>query len=207
MQYPLNKRLPVGLTNEIYQTVDNQVIRLSRTTKEPFLDRANEIHVIKTVMQSKFNNTLVIRDWGYQNDKFFIITEYDSELVTLSTTGISRTNVVRVADLIKKLHKIKMSEQLPIKRFNPLAFYKTISSQVKTKKFHFSKADDILHAIKNLKNRPYVLCHNDLSINNVVFSNNQMLIIDFEYACLNDPLYDVAAFISETLLTEDNIKT
>lgn len=47
-----------------------------------------------------------------------------------------------------------------------------------------------------------VLCHNDLNSGNLVFLNQKLYLIDFEYAMLNDKFFDIASFASETLTTK-----
>ena len=53
--------------------------------------------------------------------------------------------------------------------------------------------------LKKLPNFKFVLCHNDLVINNLLFKKKRLILNDYEFACLNDYLFDVASFISETL--------
>ena len=208
MPYQIVKRLPAGLTNKIYLTTDNQVLRLSRFTKELFLDRANEINVIKTLQASTFVNYLPINDYGYQNNKFFITTDYQPDLINLSKVGFSKSNIIRCQELIQKLHNIEVHpDKWPIKTFNYLDFLASIQQNIQHCPFQFHGKQEILDAIGKLGQRPLVLSHNDLSINNIVFINNRMFIIDYEYTQLNDPLYDVAAFISETLTTEKDVQT
>ncbi|TQV85569.1 phosphotransferase [Aliikangiella coralliicola] len=54
-----------------------------------------------------------------------------------------------------------------------------------------------LHALDNLKSfSPSNTCHNDLSPGNILCSktasSNQLYVVDWEYACLSDPLFDLA---------------
>ena len=208
MPYQIVKKLPAGLTNKIYLTKNNQVLRLSRFTKELFLDRTNEINVIRTLQASTFVNYLPINDYGYQDNKFFITTDYQPDLINLSKVGFSKSNIIRCQELIQKLHNIEVHpDKWPIKTFNYLNFLASIQQNIQHCPFQFYGMQEILDAIGKLGQRPLVLSHNDLSINNIVFINNRMFIIDYEYTQLNDPLYDVAAFISETLTTEKDVKT
>ena len=55
--------------------------------------------------------------------------------------------------------------------------------------------------LKDLPKFNFVLCHNDLVINNLLFKKKSLILNDYEFACLNDYLFDVASFISETLTT------
>lgn len=61
-----------------------------------------------------------------------------------------------------------------------------------------SKTDEILRAFKTVKKYPsdYVLCHNDPNPRNILFANDIKL-IDWEYAGVNDRYFDLAAVCVE----------
>jgi len=58
--------------------------------------------------------------------------------------------------------------------------------------------------LAKLKSYPYELgvCHNDLVLENLLFSDNDSWIIDFEYVGLNDVYFDLAALCSSLKLSE-----
>ena len=51
---------------------------------------------------------------------------------------------------------------------------------------------------------PKTLCHNDLVRENCLFSKHDLLFIDWDYACLNNPWFDLAALIYYLQLSEDH---
>ncbi len=60
---------------------------------------------------------------------------------------------------------------------------------------------------KNIKNTISVPCHNDTVPENFVVDNKgRTYLVDWEYSGMNDPSWDVAAYILESRLTEDAIK-
>lgn len=59
---------------------------------------------------------------------------------------------------------------------------------------------------KNIKNIISVPCHNDTVPENFIMDDNgQTYLIDWEYSGMNDPSWDIAAYILESKLTEEAI--
>ena len=53
---------------------------------------------------------------------------------------------------------------------------------------------------------PIVLCHNDSQENNILINltdNNEMMVIDHEYAGWNPMAYDLSNYFNETMLDND----
>jgi len=67
-----------------------------------------------------------------------------------------------------------------------------------------SKSKEITEAFKTIEKYPkeYVLCHNDLNSENIFFSEDVKL-IDWEYAGLNDRYFDLACVCIEFKLSEE----
>jgi thiamine kinase-like enzyme len=64
-----------------------------------------------------------------------------------------------------------------------------------------------LSLIKQYKNLPLVLSHNDLSAENLIYtSKHQVIFIDYEWSRLNNQYWDVANFIREANLPINKIK-
>lgn len=60
---------------------------------------------------------------------------------------------------------------------------------------------------KNIKKYNFVPCHNDTVPENfVVDDNEEAYLIDWEYSGMNDPSWDIAAYILESKLTEEAIQ-
>jgi thiamine kinase-like enzyme len=58
-----------------------------------------------------------------------------------------------------------------------------------------------LQLIENYKDLPLVLSHNDLSADNLIYTNqHQVIFIDYEWSRLNNVYWDVANFIREVNL-------
>lgn len=55
-------------------------------------------------------------------------------------------------------------------------------------------------------NQHQVLCHNDLVSGNLLFSKERLYLIDYEYAAMNDPLFDVISFLSENQIFDKELR-
>ncbi|WP_339025428.1 phosphotransferase [Spiroplasma endosymbiont of Agriotes lineatus] len=68
-----------------------------------------------------------------------------------------------------------------------------------------SDEQKIINFFTNYEPRELKLCHNDLVPGNILVTKQQIYIIDYEYAMKNDPLSDIASFISETIYRNNNL--
>lgn len=133
----------------------------------------------------------------------------DSKNLALSNP-YSPGNLSAVSNLMKKVHS--SSKHFP-NVFNfqtELNKYEQIVKKLKGN-FFFDYATlkkqllDFLE--ENIKNPISVPCHNDTVPENFIVDNNsRTYLIDWEYSGMNDPSWDVAAYILESKLTEESIE-
>ena len=108
-------------------------------------------------------------------------------------------NFHQLGKKLKKLHEITPSKK--IKTFeDQLNLYLNVSSSELDNKY-FKDAIDLFNEL-NLCKEKYVLSHNDLNFSNVMFKNNNIVFIDFEYLSINSKYSDLSKLI-ESL----NLKT
>ncbi len=118
---------------------------------------------------------------------------------------IEINDIFSVVNALKKLHKIEVEN---IKYID----YKKIYKNVFCKKKDWSNCsikeseNKILEkAIKILKSGPQVILHNDLVKGNLLKTGKTIVLIDFEYAGLGNPIFDIASFITEHNLSAEQI--
>jgi len=105
-----------------------------------------------------------------------------------------------VAKALKKLHRAKISTGVSFDLFNRLRYYKSkCVDYVDT----LYERKVISSVEKFIYQDPFVLCHNDVVNGNLLFRKRQVFLIDFEYAADNNPLFDLASFISENDIVDD----
>ncbi|WHQ37569.1 phosphotransferase [Spiroplasma sp. SV19] len=199
MKYNIKTKLNLGITNQNYQTVDNLFIRYSNPFTNLFIDHQNEILVLEKIKNTKL--TLPIIEYGYDNDHFFLVTPYYPTLQPISTIKLTKQVLKTIAKTIQQLWQIKISPNDQIKIFQPQQFLETFKTAVKNPLVDLQRYEANLDYAQ-LQTTDLVLCHNDLNGGNLVFLEQQLYLIDFEYAMQNDKLFDIASFASETLTTK-----
>ncbi len=103
-------------------------------------------------------------------------------------------NYSQVSDYLKKFHSSNFRKLKPYDHFGRLNRYEKLhnkeSAQYQELKQYFSELyDEVL--------MQYIIkpCHNDSQLANfIVNENNEIFLVDFEYAAINDPIYDIACF-------------
>ncbi|EOS59490.1 hypothetical protein C815_02196 [Firmicutes bacterium M10-2] len=194
---------------------------LSQKTKQSFsleknhLGLSNDTYICRTehetyfIRTPRFNHELL--DVRFQDEKQILdlVKELDVPLVYFDIhLGIKITRQIpdamtyqmcklpekaqKVGSILKKLHQTKSVDFY----FDP--FKKLSSYRMKVTSFfiQFPKEEKIVEAVKKLYT-PNTLCHNDVVDGNLLFTNNHLYLIDYEYASMNDFRFDLASFLSE----------
>ncbi len=106
----------------------------------------------------------------------------------------SGINYEKAASYMQKFHNTKFENLVPYDHFGRLTSYENLHTNeqekyVELKKYFTEIYDQFL--VKHI-DKP---CHNDSQLANfIVTDNDQLFLVDFEYAALNDPIYDFACF-------------
>ncbi|AHF61085.1 hypothetical protein P344_03940 [Spiroplasma mirum ATCC 29335] len=202
MKFEQGEKLNKGLTNINYRWGEF-FVRYEQPFTRLFLDHENEMNVLKALQHQNIN--LKVVETGYDNDHFYVITKYYPNCLTLGQTGLGRSNLTRVSYLIKKLHQVDV-RNYNIKTFNPRLFLQTMKQHIKKIIYNLDQEENLINPALYQPINNAVLCHNDLTSDNFIFIANRLYLIDYEYAMLNDPLFDIASFASETLTQPADIK-
>ncbi|MGL4874429.1 MAG: phosphotransferase [Clostridium sp.] len=129
------------------------------------------------------------KDSGIMLSEFIETTRFDFQFFK------SKDTLSLIAFSLNKFHNIKALE---IPYFNPFNEIDKNFSFLKEKNYKFNhpifkfinKKNSIWNKYK--KNMTLKLCHNDLNTSNILFKDNRLFFIDFEFIGLNDPFFDLA---------------
>ncbi|MEA4821455.1 MAG: phosphotransferase, partial [Erysipelotrichales bacterium] len=144
------------------------------------------------------NEDIDVQTLYYDNKSGIKITKYieNSKVFNESSLSIEK-KITMVAEKLRKIHSIKINS-LKFNSLEKLNVFKKKSLSL----FTFEKV-----IIKNIENQysksNLVLCHNDLVNVNLLFDNEKLYIIDYEYAGMNDKMFDLASFLSENDITDE----
>ncbi|AHI53960.1 putative choline kinase [Spiroplasma sabaudiense Ar-1343] len=190
--------LELGLTNSTYLE-NNLFVKKSNFIVDNFLDRKNEYQVLKEIKANPQNFLLTPVEFGIKNGLFVSKFDYFQEAQTFEQLPINDEAISKVVDALQKLHQLP-ADNPKIKTFNfkkMMSFFEKNTHEVIYDVTEFRPTIDIFLETNLIEK--CVLTHNDLVPGNFLFIDEELKIIDYDYMCYNDPLFDLASFISETL--------
>lgn len=122
----------------------------------------------------------------------------------------SRQNLMAVSDIMKRLHKSPKHFPNVFDWREELEKYEElVIGQKGDFFFDYYELKEKLHdfAKKHISGLRLVPCHNDTVPENFIAdTKGRSYLIDWEYSGMNDPAWDVAAYILESRLTEEAIR-
>lgn len=185
-----------GLTNHTYKVVlgDKQyVVRIPGEGTEEMIDRSDE--KVSTTLACKLGVDANMLYFGDDGSK---VTEYIPNAITMSSETLKEPErIMQVADIFKIMHSCGTDTKVPFEVFEMAAGYEKIVFDKKVSMFNDYKEikaevmrikAEIDKTIETIK----VPCHNDPLCENWVVGNGRMYLIDWEYAGMNDGMWDLA---------------
>jgi thiamine kinase len=185
------EELTGGLTNRVYHVRSNGqecVLRLAGDNSGTFdLDRSCELAILETASDAGIAPAIL-----YSNvDAGILMTEYLHGRVWQESDLESGDNIESLAELLRRVHALP-----------PCCSPLDLTGIAERYQEYLNTRHD-LHAfvsicVRIISERPIhetiTCCHNDIVAENVIDSRGLNL-IDWEYACDNDPLFDLASAI------------
>ena len=186
-----------GLTNHTYHvTLKNgkeYVVRIPGEGTEQMIVRSDEM--ISTELACRLGVDAKLLHFGKDGSK---VTEYIPNAITMSAETLKEPrHIQQVADIFKIMHHSGESTGVPFEVFDMAASYEKIIFDMNVPMFDdYAESKAQVTAIKaeidREINAPKVPCHNDPLCENWVEGNGRMYLIDWEYAGMNDGMWDVA---------------
>ena len=195
-----------GLTNRTYKvTLENQkiyVVRIPGEGTEELINRADE--KISTLLACKLGIDAQLLYFGKTGEK---VTVYIDGAQVLSPDAVRKTDSLeKVALLLRKLHTCNENTGVFFDVFDMATSYERIilSNHVALYDDYDSVKSQVLEIRQELENNSIELvpCHNDpLCENWVLDSEGRLYLIDWEYAGMNDGMWDLADVSIEAALS------
>ena len=182
---PVLKSQLGGLTNLSFLVTDENtswVVRLNDDIIDNGINRRHELAAITSAHHAGITPRVVCS--GHD----FLVTEF------LAGNSPSLEDIAEIGLLFAKIHSLKVSTQ-PIDLLAHLQAYQlqAFDQQIKPDK-------DIADCYRRVMALPKpnittrVLCHQDLTLQNMIKTKDRIVAIDWEYARQSDPAYDLAVF-------------
>lgn len=189
-------KLDKGLTNDNYKiTINNKHYVLRVPLKNS--DHIVNYHAEKKAVELIDPLNIDAKTMFFDESTGIKVTSFIDDLLGFNEyNGLDKFE--RVGRLMRKLHSLHSTIGV---EFNPLTTYKTYASFVQSPLIDSKHTQQYLDFIQN--NRVVsTLCHNDWVPDNIGFNANGDVLLDYEYAGDNDPLFDVTSFLSENNITD-----
>lgn len=199
---PLDKfeRYDKGLTNHNYYASIKDVayiVRIPREDNEQVVSRTHETAALSAIKHLDFDVPIIYYDEksGIKITRFIPdCHEYDECLL--------EDKIEAVGYLLKSFHQADLKSPYC---FDPYERYLQYRTHVSDPIYDLSIYELVMKDIAN-RNTHHVLCHNDLVSGNLLFSKERLYLIDYEYAAMNDPLFDVISFLSENQIFDKDLR-
>ena len=111
-------------------------------------------------------------------------------------------NFYQLGKKLKELHEIRSNKKIKTFEDQFNLYLNASSSELDNK--YIKDAVDLFNEL-NVGKENYVLSHNDLNSSNVMFKNNKIVFIDFEYLSINSRYCDLSKLISSLQMNETEI--
>jgi len=192
-----------GLTNRVYKlcgTNASYVLRLNADHTKAFnLDRHCEIGIVEQASSAGLAASIVHADIEHG----ILLLQYIEGRVWTSDDLVSPGNLEQVAHLLRSVHALPLSG----KKFDTGLIVNTyLDNLLARPELHEVglRCKTIIDGIEPALT--YCCCHNDVVAANVI-AQPKLLLLDWEYACDNDPLFDLASLASYHALDRAAIDT
>lgn len=190
------KKINEGVSNETYLTKDNLIYRYKSPNPDPFNKVKNEKLVIEKIKGLPFSEEVTYFDRkGNKVSKFIENTRFFNS---------TPNDIKKAAFFISSFHSLSIPNLGKFNPFKRLTLYRENLDAIIDEKDYKT----IIKKTKKLyKTYPLVVSHNDLVHTNILLKDEQIYVLDYEFASLNIELFDIASLLSEnSIASEKNIE-
>ena len=182
------ERIKNGLTNESYRVtggVENIVVRTSNREEVSLqINRASEAIVLKLVEQAGIGATVLLNQ---PNNHVLITRELSGRNLTIEEMREEK-NITRIAELLRKLHALEVPTTI-----ERMQLVKTLHEYWRVLGGWRDRETALLIAQESDRQTLRSLCHNDVHHLNIIDNGNRLWLLDWEYAGIGDPYFDLAS--------------
>ena len=197
--------LKQGMTNDSFIfSLNNEryIIRVPGVNTDKIINRHEEYDVYQAIKDEEFVEPIVYidRDKGYKISKFI----ENSHTVNPKDWNEINACLKRLKEFHNQSHRVEHYFDV----FEHINYYESLMPNA-------SKYEDYKETKKNIESlepiienlvKDWTLCHIDAVCDNFLVTENQdVYLIDFEYAAMQDPDLDVAMFIVYSLFNRQEI--
>ena len=161
--------------------------------------RASEFQILNFLKTKTQNQKILYQDL----DRGILIREFHEGKEIVYSDIRRKENLISLGKEIKKVHEIKI-DNVAINNFeNLIENYRDILKNKIKNNWYLNQGFKIFDFLSYGKEQ-IIFSHNDLNRENILF-NKKYFFIDWEYASLNSPYFDLASIISSYDLNDEDI--
>ncbi len=187
-----------GLTNRSYHLLfadgEELVVRIPGEGTEAMIDRKNEKVSTELACELGIDAKLI-----YFGDDGSKISKYIPDAVTMTAKQLRQPEVIRqIAEVLAKIHHCGRDTGVPFKVFTMAEQYESIIADLNVALFE--DYEQVKASVSQIKGwldqtiKPSLQpCHNDPLCENWVMGKDKLYLVDWEYAGMNDGMWDLAA--------------
>lgn len=197
--------LKQGMTNDSFIfSINNEryIIRVPGVNTEKIINRYQEFDVYQAIKGEKFVEPVVYidREYGYKISKFI----ENSHTVNPKDWNEVSACLKRLKEFHNQSHRVEHYFDV----FEYINYYESLMPNVSIYEDYAETKKNIESLRSFIENSvtDWTLCHIDAVCDNFLITENQNIyLIDFEYAAMQDPDLDVAMFIVYSLFNRQEI--
>lgn len=171
------------------------ILRIAGKGTEKLINRKEEKEVYETIKNLHISDEVLYFD----EETGTKITRYIENGHTCNNKN--NEEMLRCIAVVKKLHKSKLTVNHEFDLYEKIKYYQNLmfstTNEAKSKYEDYDEVfEDTMTALKinDIYTKEYCLCHIDPNQDNFVITKNDVRLIDWEYAAMQDSLLDVAMF-------------
>ena len=193
--FKINAQISDGDTSQIFLGEFNNIKSIFKLSNKNKFNLIINEYLKNGIIQKITAKNISPKVLFYDSQSELIIYEYFEK----DSSDKQLNNFYQLGKKLKELHDI--SPRKKIKTFEEqFNVYLNVSVTELCKKY-FKDAVELFNEL-NVGKEKYVLSHNDLNSSNVLFKNNKIVFIDFEYLSINSKYSDLSKLIDSL-----NLKT
>src|SRR6056300_608573 len=161
--------------------------------------RSSELYVLNFLKDKRQDQNVLY----YDLDSGILIREFHEGKKILDDEIRKKENLISLGDEIKKVHEIE-TENFALNDFKSVVENYRLILKNKIKNDHFLDQGFKIFDSLSYENEFKIFSHNDLTLGNILW-NKKCFFIDWEYASMNSPYFDLASTISSYNLNDKEI--
>ena len=188
-------QIPYFLGFDKYIINDAYVIRTPSKIKDPIINFKNEQIVFNLISELNISEKILYfsKINGFKLSRFV----HNSK----RKTNFTINDITRFTQVLKKLHNC---EKVPDFSFDFINTIEVLKKNIRKQFYLDEKYEKIVINKANIQSQedPIVFSHNDLRNENILFKNDQVKLVGFNFSCKNSLFFDIASFINLNELDE-----